>query len=100
MKTDAQDILGGQCWKCSRCGWVACYTAAKVAKYGEPSECQDHSHESLEPIDLAEGWGIVADKALMEARKAAREALRLQTRADEIETILVMINNTQGDQPC
>lgn len=45
-------LPGSRCWSCS-CGWVGCYTPAEVAKYGEPSECQDCYRERLVEQDTS-----------------------------------------------
>jgi hypothetical protein len=76
---------GAKCWKCTRCGWVDCYSAEDLAEYGEPTECQDNYHESLVEIDLVKGRAALADKATIEVRKANRalkDAEALATRAE------------------
>jgi hypothetical protein len=75
-----------RCWRCSRCGWVGCYSAKDVAKYGEPSECQNEYHESLDEIDPAEGFAVLADEAhtkVREAQRALQAAERAAAEADQ-----------------
>ena len=64
--------MAGKCWRCSKCGWVDCYSDADLAMYGEPTECQDHYHEALAEIDLADGWAALTDKAVVKVRQAER----------------------------
>lgn len=75
----------GKCWKCTKCGWVDCYSAQDLATYGEPSECQDNYHESLVEIDLVEGWSVLSDKAAIEVRKASRALHDAKANLETVE---------------
>ena len=78
------------CWRCTRCGWVDCYTAADLKQYGAPTECQNNYHESLVEIDLVEGLEALADKATVEVRKATRSLADAQAEAAQLEHELTL----------
>lgn len=75
----------GACWKCAVCGWVGCYSASDLKEYGAPSECNEDYHEALYEIDLAEGWAVLADQAVVAVRVAARELEAAKVHSAEVE---------------
>lgn len=92
------ETADGMCWKCTRCGWIDCYSAAGLLTYGAPTECQKNYHECLVEIDLAEGWAALSDKALIEVRKAERALEEAKTYAAEVEHTLARVRaHTTGD---
>jgi hypothetical protein len=82
--------MGGKCWKCTRCGWVDCYTAEDLTIYGEPSECGENYHESVVEVDLAEGWAALSDRAALHVRRVAMELGDAKVAAAQAERNLAL----------